>query len=144
VEAATRTTMQIHQYEAKVCYRFLCSLLVPYWTSLCVLRRKCRQSSLYETLFHCNTRSKHHHHAWIDYVYVHVESRLYTYLSLCIYTCCILLLICTCIWRLYKYLCTDNICHMYIHICKHELISTHPPLLLSRFAPLLQLFFMNS
>jgi hypothetical protein len=35
---------------------------MPYWTSLCVLRRKCRQSSLYETLFHCNTLSKQHHH----------------------------------------------------------------------------------
>jgi hypothetical protein len=40
----------------------LCSLLMPYWTSLCVLRRTCRQSSLYETLFHCNTLSKHHHY----------------------------------------------------------------------------------
>jgi hypothetical protein len=40
---------------------FLCSLLMPYWTSLCVLRRTCRQTSLYETLFHCNTQSKHHH-----------------------------------------------------------------------------------
>jgi hypothetical protein len=25
---------------------------------LCVLRRTCRQSSLYETLFHCNTQVK--------------------------------------------------------------------------------------
>jgi hypothetical protein len=37
-------------------------LLMPYWLGLCVLRRTCRQSSLYETLFHCNTLSKHHHH----------------------------------------------------------------------------------
>jgi hypothetical protein len=35
---------------------------MPNWTSLCVLRRTCRQSSLYETLFHCNILSKHHHH----------------------------------------------------------------------------------
>jgi hypothetical protein len=27
-----------------------------------VLRRTCRQSSLCETLFHCNILSKHHHH----------------------------------------------------------------------------------
>jgi hypothetical protein len=40
---------------------FLCSLLMPYWTSLCVLRRTRRQGSLYETLFHCNTLSKHYH-----------------------------------------------------------------------------------
>jgi hypothetical protein len=43
-------------------FHFLCSLLMPYWLGLCVLRRTCRQSSLYETLFHCNTLSKHHHH----------------------------------------------------------------------------------
>jgi curved DNA-binding protein CbpA len=41
---------------------YLCSLLMPYWTSLCVLRRTCRQSSLYETLFHFNILSKNHHH----------------------------------------------------------------------------------
>jgi hypothetical protein len=35
---------------------------MPYWLGLCVLRRTWRQSSLYETLFHCNTLSKHHHH----------------------------------------------------------------------------------
>jgi hypothetical protein len=34
---------------------------MPYWTSLCVLRRTCR-SSLYENLFHCDVLSKHHHH----------------------------------------------------------------------------------
>jgi hypothetical protein len=45
---------------------FLCSLLMPYWTSLCVLRRTCRQSSLYETLFHCNIQNKNHHQAsWL-------------------------------------------------------------------------------
>jgi hypothetical protein len=43
---------------------FLCSLLMSYWTSLCVLRR---QSSLYETLFHCNTLSKRHHHHHEDF-----------------------------------------------------------------------------
>jgi hypothetical protein len=31
-------------------------------TSLCVLCRTCRQSSLYETLFYCKILSKHHHH----------------------------------------------------------------------------------
>jgi hypothetical protein len=36
------------------CFHFLWSLLMLYWTSLCVLRRTCRQSSLYETLFQCN------------------------------------------------------------------------------------------
>jgi hypothetical protein len=41
---------------------FLCSDFMPYWTSLCVLRRTCRQSSLYETLFHCNILSKQHQH----------------------------------------------------------------------------------
>jgi hypothetical protein len=35
---------------------------MPYWTSLCVLRRTYRQSSLYETHFHFNILSKHHHH----------------------------------------------------------------------------------
>jgi T-complex protein 1 subunit alpha len=44
------------------CFHFLCSLLMPYWTSLYVLRRTCRQSNLYGTLFHCNILSKHHHH----------------------------------------------------------------------------------
>jgi Cdc6-like AAA superfamily ATPase len=55
--------------EAKVIYQsfdFLCSLLMPYWTSLCVLRKTCRQDSLYEILFHCNTVSKHHHHQSFD------------------------------------------------------------------------------
>jgi hypothetical protein len=42
-------------------FHFLCTLLMPYWTSLCVLRRTCRQSRLYGTLFHCNILSKHHH-----------------------------------------------------------------------------------
>jgi hypothetical protein len=37
-------------------------VLMLYWTSLCVLRRTYRQSTLYETLFHCNTLSKPHHH----------------------------------------------------------------------------------
>jgi hypothetical protein len=26
-----------------LCFHFLCSLLMPYWTSLCVLRKTCRQ-----------------------------------------------------------------------------------------------------
>jgi hypothetical protein len=33
---------------------------MPYWTSLCVFGID--KSSLYETLFHCNISSKHHHH----------------------------------------------------------------------------------
>jgi hypothetical protein len=44
------------------CFYFFCSLLMPYWTSLCVLRRTCRQSSLNGTLFHYNSLSKPHHH----------------------------------------------------------------------------------
>jgi hypothetical protein len=36
---------------------------MPYWLSLCVLRRTCRQNRLYETLFHTVIiLSKHHHH----------------------------------------------------------------------------------
>jgi hypothetical protein len=42
------------------CFHFLCSLLLPYWTSLCVFRVE--KSSLYETFFYCNILSKHHHH----------------------------------------------------------------------------------
>jgi hypothetical protein len=38
----------------------LCSLLMPYWTGLCVLRRTCRQD--YETFFYVVILSKHHHH----------------------------------------------------------------------------------
>jgi hypothetical protein len=41
-------------------FYFLCSLLIPYWMVLCVLRRTCRQD--YETLFHVVILSKHHHH----------------------------------------------------------------------------------
>jgi hypothetical protein len=60
--------IDIQTYNYKPIYSFLCSLLIPYWTSLCVLRGTCRQSSLYETLFHCNTLSKHHHHTGdLDY-----------------------------------------------------------------------------
>jgi hypothetical protein len=44
------------------CFYFLFSLLMLYWTCLYVLRRTCRQSTSYETLFHCNILSKHHHH----------------------------------------------------------------------------------
>jgi len=69
---------------------------MPYWTCLCVLRRTYRQSSLYETLFHCITLSKHHHngnsgrlgsHITTDlsyealaiYIYVYVYIHIYTY-----------------------------------------------------------------
>jgi hypothetical protein len=46
---------------------FLCSLLMPYWLGLCVLRRKCRQNRLYETLFHTVIiLSKHHHHHQVE------------------------------------------------------------------------------
>jgi hypothetical protein len=42
---------------------FLYSLLVPYWLSLCVLHRSCKQNRLYDTLFHSVIiQSKHHHH----------------------------------------------------------------------------------
>jgi hypothetical protein len=41
----------------------MCSLLMPYWLGLCVLRRTRRQNRLYETLFHTVIiPSKHHHH----------------------------------------------------------------------------------
>jgi hypothetical protein len=44
------------------CFYFLCSLLIPYWMGLCVLRSKSWQD--YETLFHVVILSKHHHHQW--------------------------------------------------------------------------------
>jgi hypothetical protein len=45
------------------CFKFLCSILMPYWLGLCVLRRTCRQNRLYETLFHTVIiLSKHHYH----------------------------------------------------------------------------------
>jgi hypothetical protein len=47
------------------CFHFLRSLLMPYWTTLCVYVfyvGRVDKSSLYETLFHCNILSKHHHH----------------------------------------------------------------------------------
>jgi hypothetical protein len=54
------------------CFQILCTLLMPYWTSLCVLRRTCRQD--YETLFPVVILSKHHHHHHIDlyiaYIYI--------------------------------------------------------------------------
>jgi hypothetical protein len=57
----TRTAL-CHAFTIGHYFRVLCSLLLPYWTSLFVLRRTCRQSGLCETLFHCNTLSKHHYH----------------------------------------------------------------------------------
>jgi hypothetical protein len=54
--------LTMRDFSLDKCFHFLYSSLMPYWTSLCVLRRTCRQSSLYETLSHCNTLSKHHHH----------------------------------------------------------------------------------
>jgi hypothetical protein len=47
---------------------FLCSLLMPYWTGLRVLRRTCRQD--YETLFHVVILSKHHHHHGIFWLFI--------------------------------------------------------------------------
>jgi hypothetical protein len=47
-------------------FYFLCSLLIPYWMGLCVLRRTCRQD--YETLFHVVILSKHHHHHVLLYI----------------------------------------------------------------------------
>jgi hypothetical protein len=85
------------------CFHFWCPLLMPYWTSLSVLRRTYGQSSLYETLFHCNTLSKHHHHhhqtSHDDYLYIfqfyvpllmpiclyYID--VYVYILVCIYTC---------------------------------------------------------
>jgi hypothetical protein len=108
---------------------FLCSLLIPYWTSLCVLRS--RQSSLYETLLQCNTLSKHHHYkvlevdSKIDYkelkkayysiVFIYHPDRkpeeqdkelgMYQYIYIYIY-------ICVCIY-IHIYVC------MYVYICVH-------------------------
>jgi hypothetical protein len=31
-------------FHCNICFHFLCLLLMPYWTSLCVLRRTCRQA----------------------------------------------------------------------------------------------------
>jgi hypothetical protein len=82
------------------CFHFLCSILMLFWTTLCVLRRTCRQSSLYETLFHCNTLSKHHHHSKrksqlnvifsvlgtpSEQVNLFINIFTYMYLYLCIY-----------------------------------------------------------
>jgi hypothetical protein len=44
-------------------FEFLCSLLMPYWLSLCIVRRIYRQNRLYENLFHTVIiLSKYHHH----------------------------------------------------------------------------------
>jgi hypothetical protein len=52
------------------CFEFLCSLLMPNWLGLCVLRRTCRQNRLYETLFHTVIiLSKYHHHHHHMYTY---------------------------------------------------------------------------
>jgi hypothetical protein len=58
----------LKEYKAEVNAQQVCSLLMPYWRSFCVLSRTCRQISLYETLSHCNTLSKHHHHQERDYI----------------------------------------------------------------------------
>jgi hypothetical protein len=40
----------------------LCSLLIPYWLSVCISRKTCRHNSLHETLVHIVIiLSKHHH-----------------------------------------------------------------------------------
>jgi hypothetical protein len=70
-----------------MCFSFLCSLLMPYWTSLCLLRRICRQSSLYETLSHCNILSKHHYHHVSWSTISGEETRfffIYIYINICI------------------------------------------------------------
>jgi hypothetical protein len=59
-------------------YHFLCPLLMPYWTSLCVLCRTCRQSSLYETLFHCDILSKHHQPLLFPIIIFILYTNLYT------------------------------------------------------------------
>jgi hypothetical protein len=61
-------------------YISLCSLLMPYWLSLCVLLRTCRQNRLYETLFHTIIiLSKHHHH---HHIYSHINIQ---YTDKCMY-----------------------------------------------------------
>jgi hypothetical protein len=67
-----------------------CSLLMPYWTSLFVLRRTCRQSSLYETLFHCNILSKYHHYylVFILLYMLHIPSHEYFFLIVSILHLC--------------------------------------------------------
>jgi len=42
----------------------LCPLLMPYWIYVFYVGYV-DKSSLYETLFHCNILSKHHHHPYI-------------------------------------------------------------------------------
>jgi hypothetical protein len=49
---------------------YVCSLFMPYWLSLCVLRRTCGQGSLYETLSHIIIiPSKHHYHHHFSLIY---------------------------------------------------------------------------
>jgi hypothetical protein len=90
----------------------LCILLMPYWTSLCVLRRTCRQSSLYGTLFHCNTLSDYHHHICACFISIIIRP--------------------TCIYML-KYLCRYNYIYkrsMYIDIYIYIYIHIIRPIMM--------------
>jgi hypothetical protein len=85
------------------CFEFLCSLLMPYLLGLCLLRRTCRQTRLYETLFHTVIiLSKHHHHHHIRWLAPCKENGGFRYVYVYVYEC--------------KYIC---IC-MYKYICKYQ------------------------
>jgi hypothetical protein len=61
-EAALLDCLDIERWEII----YSCPLLMPYWLSLCVLRRTCRQNRLYETLFHTVIILSKHHHLHIN------------------------------------------------------------------------------
>jgi hypothetical protein len=86
---------------------FLCSLLMPYWLSLCVLRRTCRENRLYETLFHTVIILNEHHHCYtcIDRGYE------FTHLCRCY---------CLCVTRALQ-----SLCHTYIYIYIYIYVYLH-------------------
>jgi hypothetical protein len=71
-------------------FEFLCSLLMPYWLSLCVWCRIFRQNRLYETVFPTViilSKDHLHHSLWCDsgYNYMYINIYMYIYMNLYIH-----------------------------------------------------------
>jgi hypothetical protein len=137
------------------CFEFFCSLLMPYWLGLYVLRRTCRQNRLYETLFHTVIiLSKHHHHTYMYipifqlyyscWILMYTHIYIHTYMYLFIFNIIFVLGVrclggrSSLLWKVsymyiyiciyvceYKYMYIHTYLYMYIYVCMCICIYIH-------------------